>query len=117
MKISVKSLKEKMYKYIWSWLLEVKHFRAIKFKMSGKFGQFLNILSSILVEWRQWGWSEKGERGCVTPANIVKPQRALIKHYVDPNISHYDTHIRISSLVDDIFAYKLRFTDIWFDDQ
>jgi len=50
---------------------------------------------------------EKGERGCVTPANIVKPQRALIKHYVDPNITHYDDmHIRIS-LAGDIFAFKI----------
>lgn len=32
----------------------------------------------------------KGEGGCVTGTNVVKPQRALIKHYVGPNVSHRD---------------------------
>lgn len=33
----------------------------------------------------------KGEGGgFVTGTNIVKPQRALIKHYVGPNVSHRD---------------------------
>ena len=36
------------------------------------------------------GGEGKDEGGFVTGTNIVKPQRALIKHYVGPNVSHRD---------------------------
>jgi len=39
--------------------VEGNHLSAIKIKMISKFGQFLNILSSILWSWRQWKRSEK----------------------------------------------------------
>lgn len=74
--------------------------KAIKF-----IKKFFDILVRVQIELpSRWRRAEKGKGDYVTSANIVKPQRVLIKHYVDPFLTIH-SYVQTMGLDDTFLIY------------